>query len=429
VIKSLIQHRSLRLAISLLAIAGCLWLIWTTGKLSVGRILSRFAMGARNLPAANESLRFAYSDADSHFARAKLLKDSGFLDESLREFERAASLRPRDYYLWLELGIAREDAGDSEGALAAFNEAVRLAPYYGQPRWQRGNVFARQQRYDEAFTDLRAAAESNPNYLPNLIDLSWGFSQGDLQLAEQLGDFTTPGKHVAFARYLARQGLGQQALVQIQAAGGVENRVKDELVQQLISKGAFAEAFQLWRGTDAKLPEIYDGGFEAPLSFDESGFGWRVQRDVPGTTLSLDSNGAHSGSRALRVEFNGNSSPETPIVSQWVMVEPNQTYRVSFAVRTQEVVTGGLPLLRVAEVSANRRVLGQSSSFPQGTGEWRVVDLAFATGASTRVVTISVQRERCTTEPCPAFGTIWLDSFGIRLVPAHAEQKMLPIGE
>ena len=34
---------------------------------------------------------------------------------------------------------------------------------------------------NEAFVDLRQAAAANPKYLPNLIDLAWGISKGDLK--------------------------------------------------------------------------------------------------------------------------------------------------------------------------------------------------------------------------------------------------------
>ena len=75
--------------------------------------------------------------------------------------------------MWIELGNTREELGDNEGALAALDRAVRSAPYYAHPHWQRGNLLLRLGRYDEAFADLRQAAASNRKYFPNLMELAW----------------------------------------------------------------------------------------------------------------------------------------------------------------------------------------------------------------------------------------------------------------
>ena len=75
--------------------------------------------------------------------------------EARKSFEIATSLRYRDDYLWLELGSTREELGDTPAALAAFDQAVRWAPYYAHTLWQRGNVKLRMGQYEEAFADLR----------------------------------------------------------------------------------------------------------------------------------------------------------------------------------------------------------------------------------------------------------------------------------
>jgi tetratricopeptide (TPR) repeat protein len=410
------SHRAVRLVIAVLAIVGCVWLIWITGRLSFSRILTGYAIGVGSLAAADESLRFSASDSEAHFARAIALRRSGALTQALPEFQQAVALRPRDYVPWLHLGLARDENNDSEGALSAFNESVRLAPYYAQPRWQRGNLLLRMRRYDEAFADLRYAAQSNPDFIPSLIDLSWSLSRSDTKLAEQLGGITTPGMQIAFARYLARQGKAREALEQFKAAGPADDEIKQELVSQLIAIKAFAEAFQIWRGSEVSgfsEVQIYDGGFEAPLSLDESGFGWRVPRDFKGAVLSFDTSQKHTGSKCLLVEFTGDSTPESAVVSQLLVVEPAKTYRLSFAVRTKDIVTGGLPFVAVTD-AVDRKRLGQSPLLPQGTSEWQTLDFSFTTGAATTGVVLSLQRQNCTTSPCPAFGTVWLDSFGIR---------------
>lgn len=403
-----------------LAMCGCLWVIWTTVQWSYSRILGRYALGMRSQLAANESLRFAPTDAEAHFTKAVLLKVSGQLAPALVEFERAAAMRPRDYYVWLELGMARDEYEDATGALAAFDEAVRLAPHYAQTRWQRGNLLIRMRRYDEAFADLRLAADSNPDLVPNLMDLAWGLAQGDAKLAEQLGNITTPQRHVAFALYLARRGKGKEALEQFKAAETITEEQRRRLVTQLIETKNYAEAYQVWIADTAREGRtgangIYDGGFELTLNLSESAFGWRVPRQLAGLELSLDTVNPHSGSRSLLIKFTGESNPGSPGVSQMLLVEPGKTYSLSYAVRAKEIVTGGLPLLVVNDVDGDRRVLGKSAPFPVGDESWQGQSFSFTTGPTTTAVMLSLQRLPCASSPCPAFGSIWLDSFGLRL--------------
>ena len=77
------------------------------------------------------------------------------------------------------------------------------------------------------------------------------------------------------------------------------------MVEQLLPKGAFKEAFDIWkvshgsRGAEQAGPSIYDGGFEGTLAFGETGFGWRVPRDLQATAVSLDSSQPQSGAKRL----------------------------------------------------------------------------------------------------------------------------------
>jgi len=125
-----------RLLFTLVAIAACLIGIWVTGRAAIAQLLVRSAVGFRSLPVANEAVRYNGSDPEAHYTRAALLRGTGAIPEALSAFEQAVVLRPRDYYLWLELGMAREEHGDPAGALTALNQAVELAPYYAQPRRQ-----------------------------------------------------------------------------------------------------------------------------------------------------------------------------------------------------------------------------------------------------------------------------------------------------
>ena len=155
--------------------------------------------------------------------------------EATKEFEIAASLRPNDDYVWLELGMLRDELNDSEGALSAFDQAVTQAPYYAHTRWQRANLRLRMGLYDEAFAELREAAKVIGHSCQSLIDLAWGLSRQDAKLTEQLAGIESPDSRVTFTRFLASKGKGKETREQFALAAqffSVEQ--KRELVMALI---------------------------------------------------------------------------------------------------------------------------------------------------------------------------------------------------
>jgi hypothetical protein len=278
-------------------------------------------------------------------------------------------------------------------------------------------------RYDSGFADLNQAAQSNPEYIPSFVDLAWNLSHGDPKVVEQLVQVNSKTAHTTMAKFFANHGKPQEAMSQLQAAGSVDDDTRRQMIESLLAKGSFAEAYQLWSaanglgGTDSQSrPQILDGGFEATLSFDEGGFSWRIPRRLQATTVSLDSSQPHSGSKNLRIEFAGDSNPGAGLVSQLILVEPSRHYKINFAARSQDVISGGLPIVTVTDASGDHKLLGQSAPLSKGTTQWNVVSFDFTAQPTTNAVVLSVQREGCTTSPCPIFGAISLDSFSIEQV-------------
>jgi Tfp pilus assembly protein PilF len=399
----------------------CLLTIRAAGAFGISRLLVRFALAKPNLAVAEKATQLTPADAQTHFAEAAVLSSLNHPSESAVALERAVALRPADYFLWLQLGLLRDQLGDTAAAMAAFDEAVRLAPFYARPRWQRGNVLLRAGRYEAAFKDLSQAAHSNPELIPGLINLAWSISKGDANLTANWAQININERRVAFAKFLAEHSRPDEAVAQFTAAGNFPEDVRRQLVQQLIAKGAFDEAFAVWDsergfepGAEQSSTRIYDGGFEAALTFDEAGFGWRVPRNVKGATVSLNSSQPQSGLKNLRVDFGGDSNPAGELVSQLLLVKPSRRYQINFASRSEDVVTGGLPLVVVTDAGVERKRLGQSAPLAgRGTGDWQVSSFEFSTSPTTTAVILSLQRENCSTSPCPIFGSISLDSFSV----------------
>ena len=402
----------MRFVIGIVGIAVCLFLMQATARIGFSRLLARYALLENSLPAADEAARISPSDPETHRARATVLSRIQMPEQAVKSLETATSLRSRDDLLWVELGNAREELGDTQGALAAMDQAVRWAPHYAHTHWQRGNLLLRLGRFDEAFTELRTAAAANRTYLPNLIDLAWGISRADIKTTENLIQIKDDSERLALIRLLARKGEGKETLDQLhllQAPPPVDT--KNELARLLFAAKCFRDAFDVWRTADQK-PALFNGGFEEQLVLSDAGFGgWILSPDQTKSKLAIDVSQKFAGTKSLQITFDGNWTPGAPLLSQTFIIEPSKTYRVTFSVKTKELVTGGPPVFTVNDAASNQ-LLGQSENFPS-TGSWSKLSFDFTTLATSDAAVIRLQRNNCEPAPCPIFGVVWLDEITI----------------
>lgn len=406
-----------RLPAALLSLFVCVIGIWFSSQVGYARMLAKYASLTGNAMAGDKALQLSPLDAQVHSARATVFYNGNLASEAASQLELAVSLRPHDDSLWLRLGVLRDELHHT-GALAAFNEAVRLAPYYGHPKWQRGNYLLRSGRYDEAFEDLRIAAESNQSLVPSLIDLAWGVSRESPQQTERWAGINNDGKRVAFARFLASHGKASAALDQFHSSRIVSLEARRALMSDLINAHAFREAFEIWRGmerADDRRTAIHNGGFEVSNTFDDSGFGWRFAHASQGARMSFDGNQPLEGKKSLLVSFLGYSEPHTVLLSQLLLVEPHKHYEVRFDVRTENLLTGGLPLITINGATGNKNVLGQSTAIGFESSALQSLKFDFRTNEED-AVELRLQRKPCNNAPCPIFGSLWLDNFAIEEV-------------
>lgn len=401
----------IRIAIVVVAILSCLFIMQAAARIGFSRLLARYAIVANSIQAADEAVRLTPSDPDVHRSRAAVLNRLRMPADARKALEVATSLRYRDDYLWLELGSTREELGDAEAALAAFDQAVRWAPYYAHTHWQRGNLRLRMGQYAEAFAELREAAASNRRFMPSLIDLAWGMSGGDAQAAEQLVQINNDQDRLAFARFLAGKGKGRETVEQLRLLGApLSEENRRDLVHQLLRAKAYRQALELWRASESKATTIVNGGFEEPLILNNLGFGWVVSAEQSATSLTMDASERLMGTRSLRIGFDGNWNPGTPLLSQMIIVEGERRYRISFGIKTKDLVTGGAPFVTISDALSDH-LLGKSEPFPSATSPWLTVSFDFLTMSTSEAVVLRLQRSSCASSPCPIFGAIWLDEF------------------
>ena len=418
------MRATLRASVALVVASSFLWCAWGALRAGASRVVSGYAARARSLEAADTAVALTPADPEASYARANVLADAGDYDSAARAYEEAVALRRRDYVLWAELGRARDEAGETDGALDALHEAVSLAPTYARPRWLLGNALLRAGRREEAYEELRRAAESDARLYPNLLQTLWYDSGQDPRALVSSARPQTTEQTLAVVSFLVKSGAAAEALNVLRESGArLTPGSRRALVADLVAAESFAEGYEVWSEGLGGSPTgaLADGGFEGEVRADDAGFGWSFARDVRGVSLSLDADSPREGERSLKIEYAGASDPSTRAVSRLIPAEPGARYRLTFSARTKELVTGGPPYVAIVSAAKSGETLAASPSFEAGTEPWRDFSVEFDAPACG-AVRVLLARRPCASSPCPAFGSVWLDAFKLEEVRAAREK-------
>ena len=422
-----IEMRSLwRRALLLVPIvlaAGC---AWYTLRWAVGNTIATTPELASNVELARAAVRLAPADPQTHFtlgvrSREMLLPED--LPQALQEYEQAVRLSPNDFRLWMDLGRAREQAGDAAGGEKALRRATELAPFYADPRWFLGNLLLREGRLDEAFRELRRAGDADPSLRPQIFNLaSRMYSANVSEIMARAGD--SAQARAQLIQYLINLKRIDDAF-QLWSSLSPDERGKqreagEALIRTLFAAGRFRSVLDVYRDltptAGAGVGRISNGSFEQDV--DAQGmdlFGWQVA-SVLQAQIHLDAKNSYHGERSLRIIFDAPSAIDFRNVSQLIMGEPATRYRLQFFIRTVDLKTASTLVTEIVDAADPSRLLASSEPIPDGRNEWQPMTVDFTTSPQTSAITLRLNRAPCVTAVCPIFGKVWYDNFDLQRV-------------
>lgn len=389
---------------------------WQLGNMFAS-LTSPGQQGAAEIARLSEDL--APSDPKPAWLAASVEKgnfSAESLEKSVGMFEEVVQRSPYDFRWWIELGRAYEQAEKPESAERAFARAVELAPTYTFPHWQFGNFYLRQNRSEEAFSELRKTTERSVLYREQVFSLAWDYFDKDPQKVEELAA-DTPDVRATLALFYAARGSADNAL-RIWNTLGEEDKARHLDVAGRIARGLFEKrrfreslAFSVQTGIDpeAQVEAVTNGGFEKFIGTPEDTlFGWRVLKSEGKLDILPDSSVKYEGGRSLRIAFKGYAKAELNNVVQYIAVQPGARYRLSFMVRTDNLRSGGPPMVQIISGTENVGIAA-SEPFTAGSADWTPVNIEFTAPDNYDGVFIRTGRVMC--EECPIVGTIWYDDF------------------
>jgi hypothetical protein len=407
-------------AVLIIAVLGLVIFAWFSIRWQIGNMLGELTSvnqpGARQIAEAASAM--APGDPLPLWLLASKVKEdfsTENIESSVRLLEQMVRVSPYDFRWWIELGRGYEQAERPDDAEVALKRSVELAPEYTFPRWQLGNFYLRQGRTDDAFAELMKTTEKSSVYREQVFSLAWDYFDKDPARVESLAGHA-PDMRASLAMFYAVRGAAADALRNWNQLPE-EQKTADPQLPRIMAQGLYdkrnyrvAVEFARQAGIDPEsaAEAVTNGGFEKFIGGPtETLFGWRVNRGDGKLDIMPDSGVKREGTRSLRLQFRGYDKMEFYNIFQIVAVQPSTNYRLTFWVRTENLRSGGPPLLQI--VNANDDILITASQpFTVGTADWEQRTIDFTTPENCEGITIRTSRVFC-GEGCPVVGTMWYD--------------------
>ena len=353
--------------------------------------------------------------------------DNANLPLAISYFRRAMQLNPRSPYYKVDLAGALEMAGNMSEADSSFHAAQAAYPISAEVSWKYGNFLLRRNRLPEAYAEIHRAVMVDSQLIPLAVSRVWHSDPAIHILLDQV----LPNSAEAYSDALAFLTDAQETAASLEvwnrmiAKGAPPDRKwAFKLIDMLVAQDRLEEAGRVWRqaiGRDtAAAPRysgnslVYDGGFEEDIS--GGGFGWR-QSATPGAEVDFDPEEKHSGSRSVRVIFDGTENLSYEGLFQYILVSPGTQYHFQGFLRTEQISSESGMRFEILDPK-DQPHLDMLTRNETGTLPWTHEQIDFATGPRTHLILIRLARRPSERLDNKLRGTVWIDD--ITIVPAGA---------
>jgi tetratricopeptide (TPR) repeat protein len=347
-------------------------------------------------------------------------------ERAIGAYSRALAIDPNSADTLLELGTAYELNGDLASARTAYARAKAVYPASANVSWRYGNFLLRQGDLQPAYTEIRRAVLADPSRAPEAFSRCYRANpDADFILKEVLPPSETG--YVEVIRGIADTQTEIAMKIWTRLAGlhpHLYPRDVTPLVNALLQQQKYAEARRVWDGgmsfTEAGSAVLdsgsilWDGGFESGLN--EGDFAWKFDLLRAGVQASFDSREKHSGSRSLRLSFDGKHNVNLENTCTSAVVESGKTYLLSGWIQTDKLTSDqgvGLRISTPGSASVKTRDI-------RGSTPWTLVEAIWTAGSEAHLAQVCVSREPSERMEGRIQGTAWVDD--VSVTPAAAEK-------
>ncbi len=348
---------------------------------------------------------------------------------AIRSYLTALSLNPASSETWLDLATAYESEANLVAARDAFLNAKKAYPLSADVSWRYGNFLLREGELEPAFIEMRLAVAGDPKRAAKAFSSSLRTGSS----IETILDRVLPPLTEAYLDVIRDQtteGHTGNALKVWDRLASLHPRfsLRDSfsLVGALMTERRIAEASRVWDQAvlfaglaDLQSPPgsvLWDGGFESGVT--GGGFSWLFSEEFRGVQLGTDTQEKHSGSRSLRLTFDGKFNINFAGVCHYVPVLSSSTYRFSAWVKARALATDQGIRFQLHSLGTQDTSTAVTSEV-HGTAPWTRIELPWSAGKDVQEVHVCVVRFPSEDAANKIQGTAWVDD--VALVPEPAE--------
>jgi tetratricopeptide (TPR) repeat protein len=346
--------------------------------------------------------------------------------------QKATQLNPHSADLWMALADEYESLADSGSAEKAYEKAQADYPVSSDVAWRYGNFLLYEQKLPRAYEEIRRAISVDPTLTEKAVAECW---QSNPDVAPILDQVLPPRSeyYLRTIEFFLIQKIPDAALAvwNRQRERGLSVKLDGALplVDVLIQQNRIREAQETWNEMLQAVkwsPEeendgtlVWNGGFEH--KFANGGFDWRLI-PVSGAKFEIDRFIAHSGSRSLRIRFDGMGNLDFAHVFHYVAVAPDTHYRFSAYLKTEEISTDHGIYFEVFDPWHPAEV-HLATPDATGTTPWTAVQADIVAGRETRLLEIAVRRTPSWKFDNKLSGTVWIDDVNLTPVQQLSKDK------
>jgi tetratricopeptide (TPR) repeat protein len=345
-------------------------------------------------------------------------------EKAMRHATRAVELAPANFEYHVLLSAAAELKGDQAEAEAALHEAVRLASNNVNVRWQMANLFLRLGKVEESLPEFRFVAQSEPRQLPNMLNLLWRATSGNLATLEQIVGNDSAAR-LNFAMFLTEQERFETAaevFTQIDRGNRLQSPETGRIFDAFLKAGHWQWADRLWRDTMANVNEadnsqannflLWNGGFEHSPRKGLAQFDWQLSNNNF-ARLTIQP-GGRSGNKALRLAYLGVDTTRLEREAQhFVVLQPGQSYRLECFARPEKLVADEAPQVVILRAD-NRELIAASVAVSPANNDWQMLTIDFAVPSDLAAVVVAIKQTPRYRYTEPTQGVIWFDDFSLK---------------
>ena len=343
---------------------------------------------------------------------------AGAAERSIPAFQEALRRNPASSYRWCDLGEAYLRADKLAPARYCFERAVGLGPHSPPILLRTGNFYFQVGESRPALRLMSHILDQIREY--DAIIFSTYAAMVD-DFADVLRSGIPENQEVveSYFQYLLRRGSAsdiRMAWDWIFKRSLADDRLFSSYIDSLLQHGfheAAAQALEEYAVERVKEREggehVFNPGFEfEPLG---AALDWRV-RPSRHVEVERDSIVFRSGSRSLRLRFNGTENLAYRHLSQKVIVQPDR-YRFRAQVRTEGITTDQGVAFRVFDAE-NPSTFDIRTERLLGTSDWKKVEKTFSIPRGTRLVEIQLVRQASWKFDSKIAGTVWIDDISLK---------------